>query len=531
MTMTKPTSEQITFLAAGSGATQRTALDKLRDVVSVKDFGAVGDGTTDDTAAINAALATNKSVHFPAGTYMTTGNHVIPYSATVGRVIYGDSHTTSILKRISGTNPIFDIRQFSHCNIQNLRFDGNNTGGHGLIWRAHYSYCSNLLFKDIQDYAILVSGSNTSEMERVTVVNCYGGMLMSNTSDPISPQPIYSCLYSSFESVFVEWSGGPSGNYSALRMAGAQGQALTFTDFYCEPTTATFFAGISVPCIDISTSNMSHLYFSKLSSEFGKLSSPFVKIDSTTSDNIRFNGGRLYFSSSGNAGDWSSVVFDINGVDALNISEFAFMGFDAAGVVTAPSMIKVTNSVNVSITDNLISLKEPNVLLDCDSLSRNVLVENNTIPPKMIGASSTDAAQVTTVSRRQFGKVVLADDGFYDIFGNGGVSSPGNNLAAIVTMYAVDKAAVAPVAANLAKFYVQTDTTSGAQQTVSWHTGANTELVALANNTAAALSTTTDGKLGIQVGGGSATARAVRLYNRLGYEAIVSIDVEYLNLT
>ena len=57
MPMTKPTSEQVTFLAAGSGASQRTVLDKLRDVVSVKDFGAVGDGVADDTAAFVAAAA------------------------------------------------------------------------------------------------------------------------------------------------------------------------------------------------------------------------------------------------------------------------------------------------------------------------------------------------------------------------------------------------------------------------------------------------------------------------------------------
>jgi hypothetical protein len=77
MTMTKPTSEQVTFLAAGSGASQRTVLSKLRDVVSVKDFGAVGDGVADDTAAIQAAITYVNSlgggtVYLPQGDYIIT---------------------------------------------------------------------------------------------------------------------------------------------------------------------------------------------------------------------------------------------------------------------------------------------------------------------------------------------------------------------------------------------------------------------------------------------------------------------------
>jgi hypothetical protein len=47
--------------------------DKLAQTVSVMDFGAVGDGVTDDTVAITAALAASNYVSFPYGTYAVTG--------------------------------------------------------------------------------------------------------------------------------------------------------------------------------------------------------------------------------------------------------------------------------------------------------------------------------------------------------------------------------------------------------------------------------------------------------------------------
>lgn len=59
MPMTKPTSEQVTFIAAGSGATLRNLVDKVNEFVSVTDFGAVADGTTDNTAAILAAAVSS----------------------------------------------------------------------------------------------------------------------------------------------------------------------------------------------------------------------------------------------------------------------------------------------------------------------------------------------------------------------------------------------------------------------------------------------------------------------------------------
>lgn len=109
MPMTKPTSEQVTFLAAGAGASQRTALDKLRDVVSVDDFGAIGNTTTgldgnDDTVAVQAALTAAVTsngrgfVRFTAGkAYRITATLNVPASVTVdfsNAFIYAPTVTT-----------------------------------------------------------------------------------------------------------------------------------------------------------------------------------------------------------------------------------------------------------------------------------------------------------------------------------------------------------------------------------------------------------------------------------------------------
>lgn len=65
------------FTPSGTGAVTRTIQAKLREIASVKDFGATGDGSTDDTAPLNLAIAalnagTISRLHFPAGAYKTT---------------------------------------------------------------------------------------------------------------------------------------------------------------------------------------------------------------------------------------------------------------------------------------------------------------------------------------------------------------------------------------------------------------------------------------------------------------------------
>jgi hypothetical protein len=79
----------VSFTQSGSGAVSRTVQAKLRDFVSVKDFGAVGDGSTDDTSAIQAAMDTGNPVYFPPGTYKTTATLLMSTVAGIGQKLYG----------------------------------------------------------------------------------------------------------------------------------------------------------------------------------------------------------------------------------------------------------------------------------------------------------------------------------------------------------------------------------------------------------------------------------------------------------
>jgi hypothetical protein len=61
----------INVTATGTTA-DRSLADRFADVVNVKDYGATGDGVTDDTSAIQAAEAAGDSVYFPEGNYNVT---------------------------------------------------------------------------------------------------------------------------------------------------------------------------------------------------------------------------------------------------------------------------------------------------------------------------------------------------------------------------------------------------------------------------------------------------------------------------
>lgn len=89
-------------------------------VVNVKNFGAAGNGTTDDTSAINNALAAASRVYFPSGTYKITSNVIMP----AGTMIEGESrYSTKIV--LSGN--IDGLTMRNSCEVRDIRIIGNTS--------------------------------------------------------------------------------------------------------------------------------------------------------------------------------------------------------------------------------------------------------------------------------------------------------------------------------------------------------------------------------------------------------------------
>ncbi len=134
------------FLQAGTGAVARTVQSKLRDSVSVKDFGATGDGTTDDTAAIHAARDSGAArLIFPEGSYRTTG---LVFNASDDVVDLEFDPGSEILLVSAASRIALDIQKhgFSIHGILSVRatgtaYDGLATVGvrHGTV-AVGYSY-------------------------------------------------------------------------------------------------------------------------------------------------------------------------------------------------------------------------------------------------------------------------------------------------------------------------------------------------------------------------------------------------------
>ena len=222
---------KLSFTQDGTGAVARTVDSKLVDVVNVADFGAIGNGTNNDTTAIQAAidsLGNNGGViEFNVGTFLINAtlnltkkihlvgkggyflNQFVDNQFTVGgtTIKLADGSNTDMLK-IQLDNASIGADYRSHCSIRNIHFFGNRSNAQNPT-----NTTSEL---NSSGNGIVISGVRYVTLENVIVTKCAddGLKLQSHTysSSPISTNniDIRACAFHSNGQNGATLAGGDS---------------------------------------------------------------------------------------------------------------------------------------------------------------------------------------------------------------------------------------------------------------------------------------------------------------------------------
>jgi len=202
-------SDLIIFTQEGTGAEDRSVQNKLRETKSATDFGATGDGATDDTAALQAAVdsfgADGGILYVPAGTYMITDTVWVSKPVLIVGDGEGDvstnNNSTGLMTttfRWDGANGglMFLYSAVDSTDLAGGSTDGNIIYGGGMTRAAVYgkkdsstvaatgiwaASTSRALFTELQisrcsSYGLLVDGGNAAlSVRNVFSVNFVAG--------------------------------------------------------------------------------------------------------------------------------------------------------------------------------------------------------------------------------------------------------------------------------------------------------------------------------------------------------------------
>ena len=181
-------STKLSFTQSGIDAVARTVDSRLKDAVSVKDFGAVGDGAADDTtaiqAAINAAEAAGRgTIRFPAGLYRVTATLTVDSNNVY---ICGAGMWNTIITRSTnyGDTLVFTGNSATgvrclNCGVTDIGFDNSGliTSGAHLRMTGVSNFEVNSVYAANGFYNFLFEGALAGKVANTYLLgtNVYGG--------------------------------------------------------------------------------------------------------------------------------------------------------------------------------------------------------------------------------------------------------------------------------------------------------------------------------------------------------------------
>lgn len=191
--------DNVSYNFGASGAVSRNVAQRLRDIPTIKDFGAVGNGTTDDTAALQAAaayldgLTNGGTIYFPPGDYLVTS--MVTFKGDGVRLL-GSWPATRIINGTS-SSPAISLGDgggpYNRCSIEGFVFSQRanispQQGNCGLRILRQNNAC----LRDIECYpypaalrqGIIIDGFVAGELLNVNAQNCTDvGIFIANGLD------------------------------------------------------------------------------------------------------------------------------------------------------------------------------------------------------------------------------------------------------------------------------------------------------------------------------------------------------------
>lgn len=164
-------------------------IEKLKpEYVNVKDFGAKGDGVTDDTAAVQAAIDTGKSIYFPSGKYIVK-EVFFNWQNNIETAVFGDGYSSVICRRSGKADKgAFNFISVSagsglyYMTFNDLQFtfESDTTTGH--LFNTSFASCiyiNNCLFKGNTNTGHSIYGGAGNDDHDIFINDCY--FLATNT--------------------------------------------------------------------------------------------------------------------------------------------------------------------------------------------------------------------------------------------------------------------------------------------------------------------------------------------------------------
>lgn len=305
--------------------------------VSVKDYGAVGDGVADDTSAIQAAIdaasstgaaGTVQVVYFPNGTYKTTSTINVTKQGTT---IIGQGRYGAVIKAVHSGTAIISMKGAVHCTIRDIQLQSDDTtfpdvgillGRTSPTDTAGFHHFENLVFQVYVTHAAIYSiaseenlwssvwcrvlggkyGLYTAKSDELSIdslatstntVNRYERVTFQmNSTFVTGATPIYISLDGTkfwlFDNCYFILNGG----YYVMFDADADADAMiSFINCSGEPnSTATNYGGINFNSPNATDKTLSRIKFIDSTFDLIAASEPAVKVESGTG--IIFNDFR-----------------------------------------------------------------------------------------------------------------------------------------------------------------------------------------------------------------------------------------------